>query len=109
MRFEIREVPPRGAWRRWSVMALSASLFAVGFGLLIRALAVAGGAVEEGADPRAYLRRTYIRLRGDLPGNVPVEDLRSRVLASLVARFHEPLHQAERCEVEVRVAGQHDA
>lgn len=104
MKFELREVPPRGAWKRWSAVALSSGLFAAAIGILLRGLTSAGGAVEEGADPRAYLRRTYVKLKTDAPLGVPVEDLRSRALASLVARFHEALHQAEGCEVEVRVA-----
>ncbi|HEX7897073.1 MAG TPA: hypothetical protein VF950_04905 [Planctomycetota bacterium] len=103
MKFELRPVRPRGAWKRASATALTSGLFAVAVGLLIRGLTSAGGAVEEGADPRSYLRRTYVTLRAGVPVGVPVEDLRSRALASLVARFHQPLHQAEGCEIEVQV------
>jgi hypothetical protein len=102
--FEVRDVPPRGAWKRWGALALSSGLFASAVGLLIRGLTGGGGVVEEGADPRSYLRRTYVKLSAEKPVGMPVEDLRSRALASLVARFHEPLHQAEGCEIEIKVS-----
>lgn len=104
MKFELREVQVRDGWRRWGATTVSTTLLAGAVALLLRGLSAASGAVEEGADPRSYLRRTYVRLLPGVPVGVPVEDLRSRALASLVARFHDPLQQAEGCEIEVQVS-----